>query len=63
MGFLQMGFQTVDAKHGDTTEEIALIQNALATRTCLMLLLEHFFDLPDLLFNFASILFGFALSL
>jgi hypothetical protein len=27
------------------------------------LLLEHFFDLPDLLFNFASVLFGFALSL
>src|ERR1700682_1676477 len=25
--------------------------------------LEHFFDLPDLLFNFASVLFGFALSL
>jgi hypothetical protein len=29
----------------------------------LKLLLEHLFDLPDLLFNFASVLFGFALSL
>ncbi len=27
------------------------------------LLLEHFFDLPDFLFNFAGAVFGFAFSL
>jgi hypothetical protein len=27
------------------------------------LLLEHFFDLPDLLFNFPGVMFGFAVSL
>ena len=27
------------------------------------LLLEYFLDLPDLLFNFAGVLFGFAVSL
>jgi hypothetical protein len=27
------------------------------------LLLEHFFDLPDLFFNFAGVVFGFAFTL
>ena len=34
-----------------------------ATRPALDLLLEHFFDLPDLFFDFAGPVFGFAFSL